>query len=210
MNRISRFLLRPLAYSVLGLSLLLGATSCTTAARVGVTSDYDHSVNFRAYRTWAWYPQQPTDTEGGPAQGYESFLDKRIRSAVEQQLGVKGMTMVEATATPDVYVAYSARVEDKQRAVGSPYGPYGNPYYGYGYGYGSLYNRGYVTEYKAGTLILDFVDASRKELAWRGQGQAQVDNQTISEVEVQRIVTSILGNYPPQDGRPTSPQAYRE
>lgn len=210
MNRISRFLLRPLTYSVLGLSLMLGASSCASTARVGVTSDYDHSVNFRAYRTWAWYPQQRPDTEGGPAQGYESFLDKRIRTAVEQQLGQKGLTMVEASANPDVYVAYSARVEDKQRAVASPYGPYGYPYYGYGYGYGSLYNRGYVTEYKAGTLILDFVDANRKELAWRGQGQAQVDNQTISEAEVQRIVTSILGNYPPQDGRPTSSQAYRQ
>ncbi|OWP61615.1 hypothetical protein CDA63_18550 [Hymenobacter amundsenii] len=209
MNRISRFLFRSLAYSVLGLGLLLGVTSCATTARVGVTSDFDHSVNFRAYRTWAWYPQQRNDTEGGPAQGYESFLDRRIRKAVEQQLGLKGMTMVEASATPDVYVAYSARVEDKQRTNVNPAGPYGYPYYGYGYGYGSLYNRGYTTEYKAGTLILDFVDATRKELSWRGQGQAQVDNQTISEVEVQRIVTSILDNYPPQDGQPTRSQAVR-
>ena len=206
MNRISRLFLRPLAYSVLGLSLLLGASSCTTTSRVGVTSDFDHSVNFRAYRTWAWYPQQPRDTEGGPAQGYESFLDKRIRKAVETQLAQKGMQMVDAN--PDVFVAYSARVEDKQRTNMNPYSPYGYPYYGYGYGYGSLYNRGYTTEYKAGTLILDFVDANRKELAWRGQGQAQVDNQTISEVEVQRIVTSILGNYPPQDAAP-GPQVRR-
>lgn len=202
MNRISRFLARPLALSALGLSLLLGVGSCATTARVGVTSDFDHSVNFRAYRTWAWYPQQPTDTEGGPAKGYESFLDKRIRTAVEQQLAQKGLAMVEKN--PDVYVAYSARVEEKQRATGGAYGPYGFPYYGYGYGYGSLYNRGgYVTDYKAGTVILDFVDAKRKELAWRGQGQAQVDQQTISEAEVQRIVTSILGNYPPQDGQPS-------
>ncbi|MBT9395452.1 DUF4136 domain-containing protein [Hymenobacter sp. NST-14] len=206
MNRISRFLLRPLAFSVLGLSLLLGASSCATTARVGVTSDFDHSVNFRAYRTWAWYPQQPRDTEGGPAQGYESFLDKRIRKAVEMQLAQKGMQLVDAN--PDVFVAYSARVEDKQRATNGAYGPYGYPF-GW-YGYGGLYNRGgaFVTDYKAGTVILDFVDASRKELAWRGQGQAQVDNQTISEAEVQRIVTSILGNYPPQD-QAAGPQVRR-
>lgn len=206
MNRISRFLAHPLALSALGLSLLLGVSSCATTARVGVTADFDHSVNFRAYKTWAWYPQQPTDTEGGPAKGYESFLDKRIRTAVEQQLAQKGLVMAETN--PDVYVAYSARVEDKQRATGGGYGPYGSPFGWYGYGYGGLYNRGgYVTEYKAGTVILDFVDARRKELAWRGQGQAQVDQQTISEAEVQRIVTSILGNYPPQDSQ--QPQARR-
>jgi Domain of unknown function (DUF4136) len=194
MNRISRFLARPLAFSVLGLGLLLGAGSCATTSRVGVSADFDHSVNFRAYTTWAWYPAQPVDTEGGPAKGYESFLDKRIRTAVEQQLAQKGMSYSEKN--PDVYVAYSARVEDKQRANTGAYGPYGYPF-GW-YGYGGFYNRGgYVTDYKAGTVILDFVDAKRKELAWRGQGQAQVDQQTISEAEVQRIVTSILGNYPP-------------
>ncbi|MBX0291536.1 DUF4136 domain-containing protein [Hymenobacter sp. HSC-4F20] len=195
MNRIPKFLTRPLTLSVLGLTLLLGASGCATTARVGVTSDFDHSVNFRSYKTWAWYPQQPTDTEGGPAKGYESFLDKRIRSAVEQQLAQKGLAQVEKN--PDVYVAYSARVEDKQRSTAGYYGPYGYPYW---YGYGGFYNRGFnqgSIEYKAGTVILDFVDARRKELAWRGQGQAQVDNQTISEPEVQRIVTSILGTYPP-------------
>lgn len=192
MNRISRFFARPLALSVLSMGLLLGVSSCASTARVGVTSDFDHSVNFRAYKTWSWYPTQPVDTEGGPAKGYESFLDKRIRTAVEQQLAQKGLTYSEKN--PDVYVAYSARVEDKQRAVNSGYSPFG---YGY-YGYGGFYNRGgYVTDYKAGTVILDFVDVKRKELAWRGQGQAQVDQQTISETEVQRIVTSILGNYPP-------------
>ncbi|GGG37435.1 DUF4136 domain-containing protein [Hymenobacter glacieicola] len=194
MNRIPKFLALPLTLSVLGLTLLLGVSGCATSARVGVSNDFDHSVNFRAYKTWAWYPQQPTDTEGGPAKGYESFLDKRIRSAVEQQLAQKGLSQVEKN--PDVYVAYSARVEDKQRTTGG-YGPYGYPY---GYGWGGWYGRGFnqgVIEYKAGTVILDFVDARRKELAWRGQGQAQVDNQTISETEVQRIVTSILGTYPP-------------
>ncbi|RSK50893.1 DUF4136 domain-containing protein [Hymenobacter rigui] len=193
MNRIFRFLTRPVAVSLLTLGVLLGASSCATTSRVGVTADFDHSVNFRAYKTWAWYPKQTVDTEGGPAKGYESFLDKRIRTAVEQQLAQKGLTYSEKN--PDLYVAYSARVEDKQRATGSPYGPFGYPYYSYGW-----YNRGFnqgVVDYKAGTVILDFVDVQRKELAWRGQGQAQVDQQTISEAEVQRIVTSILGNYPP-------------
>jgi hypothetical protein len=196
MYLITRFLTRPVAAAALSLAVLLGVSSCASSARVGVTNDFDHSVNFRAYKTWAWFPEQPRDSEGGPAQGYESFLDKRIRTAVEREMTAKGLTKVEKGA--DLFVAYSAKVEDKQRATGGPYGPYGYPY-GYGYGYGGFYRGGMVTEYKAGTVIIDFVDAKRKELAWRGQGQAQVDNQTISEEEVVRIVGSILGTYPPQD-----------
>ncbi len=196
MNRISRYLIRPVALLATGLVLLLGVTGCTTTSRVGVTNDFDHAVNFRAYKTWAWYPQQRNDTEGGPAKGYQSFLDKRMRAAVALEMTQKGLT--EVTTTPDIYVAYSARVEDKQQV--SPYNNgFGSPY-GYGYG-GGYYGRNYqsVTQYKAGTVVIDIIDARRKELAWRGTGQAQVNQNTITEVETTRIVNGILGTYPPQD-----------
>lgn len=196
MNIFPRFLTRPLAFAALGLGLLLGASGCASTSRVGVSNDFDHSVNFRAYKTWAWYPQQGQDTEGGPARGYESFLDQRIRAAVEREMTAKGLTKVEGKQNPDVFIAYSAKVENKQRVTSAyPYSPWG---YGYGYGY---YGRGMapVTEYKAGTVIIDIVDAKRKELAWRGTGQAQLDQNSINEAETYRIVNSILGTYPPQD-----------
>ena len=196
MNRITRFFARPAALAIVGISLLLGASSCASTSRVGVSSDFDHSVNFRAYKTWAWYPQQQKDTEGGPAKGYQSFLDKRMRAAVEAEMTRKGLTYSEST--PDLYVAYSAKVEDKQ-SVSPYYNGLGFPYYGYGGFYGRGYGYTPVTQYKAGTVIIDFVDAHRKELAWRGTGQAQISDQTISEPEVYRIVGGILGTYPPQD-----------
>ena len=192
MFRTSRFL------SLAALSLaLVGAGGCTTASRVGVTSDFDHAVNFRAFKTWAWFPQQPSDTQGGPSGGkYESFVDQRIRAAVAIEMSKKGLTEVEKA--PDVYVAYSTRVEDKQQVSSPYYNGYGMPYYGYGY-YGRNYQP--VTQYKAGTVIIDIVDARRKELAWRGTGMAQVDQNTISEPEAYRIVGGILNAYPPQDNQ---------
>ncbi len=193
MNHITHFLARPMALFAAGFVLLLAPSGCTTASRVGVTNDFDHSVNFRAYKTWAWYPQQPGDVESGPAKGYESFLDKRIRKAVASEMTQKGLTEVEKA--PDIYVAYSARVEDKQQV--SPY--YNGLGYPYGYGYG-YYGRNYspVTQYKAGTVVIDIIDARRKELAWRGTGQAQVNQNTIDEAESNRIVNGILSTYPPQ------------
>lgn len=194
MNRIPRFLAHPVALLAAAFVLLLGPSGCTTASRVGVTNDFDHAVNFRAFKTWAWYPQQPRDAENGPAKGYESFLDKRMRAAVASEMTQKGLT--EVTSAPDIYVAYSARVEDKQQ-VSPYYNGFGSPY-GYGYGY---YGRNYtpVTQYKAGTVVIDIIDARRKELAWRGTGQAQVNQNTIDEVETHRIVNGILSTYPPQD-----------
>ena len=189
-----------MALAVTGLALAFGLNACTTA-NVASTSDFDHAVNFRAYKTWAWYPKQANDTEGGPAKGYESFTDQRIRDAVTKDLAAKNLTEVASNENPDVYVAYSVRVENQQQRTGSPFGygyPYGygyGGYGGYGYPYGGTYN------YKAGTVIIDIVDAKRKELAWRGTGQAQLDNNSISEEETYRIVNSVLGNYPPTDQR---------
>jgi hypothetical protein len=200
MNRITRFLARPAALAVTGLALAFGLNACTTA-NVGVSSDFDHAVNFRAYKTWAWYPKQANDTEGGPARGYESFTDQRIRDAVSKDLTAKSLTEVASNANPDVYVAYSVRVENKQQVGG--YGGYGYPYYG-GFGYGGFGGYPYGGggyNYKAGTVIIDIVDARRKELAWRGTGQAQLDKNSISEEETYRIVNSVLGNYPPTDDR---------
>ncbi|GAB2962877.1 DUF4136 domain-containing protein [Hymenobacter coalescens] len=193
MQRFTRLFSRPLALAAVGLSLLLGTAGCASVSRVGVSSDFDHAVNFRAYKTWAWYPEQPSDAEGGPAKGYNSFFDQRMRRSVEAELTRKGLT--KADKNPDVYVAYSARVEDKQRTSPNYYGAYGYPFW-YGYGMRTPYQ---VQDYKAGNVIIDFVDAKRKELVWRGYGQAAVDNQTISEPEVHRIVTGVLEAYPPTD-----------
>jgi len=196
MNRITHFL----ALGATSLSLALGLAACTTS-NVGVATDFDHSVNFRNYRTWAWYPKQANDTEGGPARGYESFTDQRIRAAVATELAKKSLTEAPAGTVPDVYVAYSVRVENKQQMSG------GSPF-GYGYPYGGFYGRGMypyggggVYNYKAGTVVIDVVDARRKELAWRGTGQAQLDKNNLSEPETFRIVNSILGAYPPTDQR---------
>jgi len=200
MNRINRFLGRSAASAALGLTLALGLGACTTA-NVGVSSDFDHAVNFRAYKTWAWYPRQASDTEGGPARGYESFTDQRIRAALAKDLEAKGLTEVDSKASPDVFVAYSVRVENKQN-ISPGYGGFGYPYYGYGYGgFGGYPYGGGSYTYKAGTVIIDIVDARRKELAWRGTGQAQLDNNSISEQETFRIVNSVMGNYPPTDDR---------
>ncbi|RTQ45867.1 DUF4136 domain-containing protein [Hymenobacter gummosus] len=193
MKRFTQLFSRPVALAALGLSLVLGATGCASVPRVGVSTDFDHAVNFRAYKTWAWYPGQPADAEGGPAKGYNSFFDQRMRRSLEAELTRKGLSKVDKN--PDVYVAYSARVEDKQRTATPYYGPYGYPYW-YGWGRGPYQT---VQDYKAGNVIIDFVDAKRKELVWRGYGQSQVDQQTLTEPEVDRLVTGVLGSFPPNE-----------
>ena len=183
-------------------------SGCVTSTPVNVSSDFDRNVNFSQYRTYNWYfDGSLTDPETGgqrPA-GYDSFLDKRIKNALQSSMGTKGMQLV--TSNPDIKVAYDVKIENRAE-VDRVYATY--PGYGYGYGYwmGYRYNYGYnrfgpnyatIREYKEGTIIIDFIDPKDNQLVWRGWGEAIVNQDgSISEATVNKIVAEIMERYPPK------------
>ena len=177
---------------------------CTTTP-VSVSTDYDRSANFTRYTTYKWYQDEPAagrDT----TRTYNTFLDKRMRTAVEANLARKGMRLV--TSNPDLMVAYDMKVVTKQQ-VRPDYTFAPGFGYGYGYWYGYRYNYGYsrfgrpmmIDEYQDGTVIIDFVDARDNELIWRGWGQMTVGSANASEAEINKIVGEILEKYPPGAAR---------
>lgn len=181
--------------------LALFLTGCVATTPVEVSTDFDRNVNFNQYRTFKWFQDKPAagvDT----AYKYNTFLDQRIRRAVEAQLSQKGFTKVEGSA--DILVAYDVKVITRQSARPDyAFAPgFG---YGYSYWYGYRYNYGYnrfsrpmlIEQYKDGTIIIDLVDAKDNQLIWRGWGQMEVNEANISEEEVNKIVTNILAKYPP-------------
>lgn len=173
---------------------------CTTTP-VSVSTDYDRNASFARYTTFKWYQDKPMagrDT----TRTYDTFLDRRIRGAVEANLARKGFRLVNAN--PDVLVAYDVKVETKQEARPDyTFAPgFG---YGYGYWYGYRYDYGYsrfnrpmlINEYQDGAIIIDLVDARDNELVWRGWGQMEVASPNVSEAEINKIVGQILEKYPP-------------
>lgn len=167
---------------------------------VDVSTDYDRSANFSRYTTFKWFQDTPA-ARRDTTRSYDTFLDKRMRSAVEGHLTAKGLRPV--TSNPELLVAYDVKVVTRQE-VRQDY-TYAPGWYGYGYWYGYRYNYGYsrfgspmyIDQYQDGTVIIDLIDAKDNELIWRGFGQMEVGSANVSEAEVNRIVTKILENYPP-------------
>src|SRR6188768_3895080 len=162
-------------YLNLALLLALFLTGCVATTPVEVSTDFDRSVNFGQYRTFKWFQDKPTAGVDS-AYKYNTFLDQRIRNAVEAQLTRRGLTKTESNS--DLLIAYDVKVITKQSARPDyAYAPgFG---YGYSYWYGYRYDYGYsrfnrpmlIEEYKDGTIIIDLVDAKDKQLIWRGWGQ---------------------------------------
>ena len=169
------------------LVVLLFVLLLACSPSLNVSSDYDIATNFRALKTYGWY------TDKAPAKAdsaqYDTFLDKRMKKAIETQLQTQGLSY--SATNPDVYVNYKVGFSNEQR-VRSPY-PYGYGYYGYPFGLGSN-----VQQYKEGTITIDFVDARKNELLWRGVAETEVGNRNITEEKVHQIVTNILRQYPPR------------
>ena len=106
------------------------------------------------------------------ARRQNDLLDKRVKGAVSSQLGAKGHK--EDQASPSFLIAYHIGSEDKVSVTdwGYRYGPGPWGYYGRDID---------VRQYTEGTLVIDFVDASTKQLVWRGAATKAIDRNATQE-----------------------------
>jgi len=189
---------------ILYILLIIGLAFFTGCAALDVHYDFDREVDFALIQTYDWMsvPQKTQDNE---------LTLKHIKSAVNKQLQAKGLTVT--SDSPDVLIALHGGKEKKVDVQEWGYAYRDRDYYNTGSYYPHMYptpypvdphgrenieyRRGTDTyEYEVGTLIIDFVDAKKKELIWRGIATGVVDSNMTAE-DVDRIVAKIMENYPP-------------
>ena len=171
-----------------GLSLLIACSS-----PLKVTTDYDKAVDFSQYKTFGFYQLQ--DKTGAVSQ----LNQGRIIDAVKKQMAAKGFT--ESTTNPDVLVNVVAIFKDKQQVTAN------TNYYGYGgyyrpYAWGGGMASGTTTystyDYKDGTLMVDVIDAAKKQLVWQGVGNKEIDKPSKDpDAAINNAITKIMAGFPP-------------
>ncbi|QDO92732.1 DUF4136 domain-containing protein [Formosa sediminum] len=170
------------------LVILLLLSSCSS---VKVASDYDKSTTFDQYKTFAFY-------KTGIDKAEINDIDKRrILHAIEAELTAKGYTKSE---NPDILISIFTKAREQVNVYNNNmgWGPYG---YGWGWSpyYYNNFNNTSVTRSTEGTLFIDLIDATKKELVWQGVGSGVLnDNINKKEERIQEFVNKILENYPPE------------
>jgi hypothetical protein len=175
---------------LLPLLLVFLLTSCIT---VRVNNDYDKTVDFSQFKTYAFYKNGIDKVE-------ISDLDKkRILRAIDEQMTAKGFIKSE---NPDmlvnIYTKTREQVDVNQLNAGWGYGwGFGwNPWMwggGMGMGMGNS-----VTTTTEGTLFIDLIDAKKKEMFWQGEGQGHLTKRMEKkDANINDFVTKILAQYPP-------------
>ena len=171
------------------LTLVILFSSCSA---VKVAVDYDSKVDFRKYKTFAFY-------KTGIDKAEISDLDKkRILRAIESELSLLGLVKSE---NPDMLVSIFTKSREKVNVNQ-------NNNFGYGFGWGwnpwmwnGMNNNSMnISQYTEGTLFIDFIDKQKKELVWQGVGTGalKIQNLEKKEARVKEFVKEIVSKFPPQ------------
>ena len=150
-----------------------------------VTYDYDKAVDFTKLKTYAW--TRGTDLS-------DELNHKRVTSAIDDQLTMKGLARVADRAQADVLVAYHASFDRNLEITGSTsgWGPYG---------VGGRFGSARVGEVLVGTVVVEVKNASTKAVVWQASATTDI-NPTMSpekrEKSINKAAEKLFRNYPPK------------
>ncbi|WP_242922199.1 DUF4136 domain-containing protein [Pontibacter liquoris] len=188
------------AFLTLLLPLLLFG-SCTRLP--DVQSNYDRSIQFQHYQTFAWYQAEVPSPLGGRGPGFSPLVNERVKEAIASELVKEGIT--PALENPGLLVAYDIAVDPKlaPAAIGDEVGPgfgYGYSYwygYRYRYNFSAFTNASPISKYSPGTLVIDLIDANTNELVWRGWASVNLNPTQLEETKINQVVANIMAQFPP-------------
>jgi hypothetical protein len=175
----------------------------TAALSQDVRYNYDKGTDFSKFKTYKWVlikdAQKPND-----------IVDKQIKSTIDSQLLVKGLTATDSD-TADLYLAYQTAIDSEKQftSFSSGMGPgwgYGGGWYGGGWygGGGMSTTTGSTSTIYVGQLVLDMYKPADKDLVWRGTVSKTLDPKAKPDKQqknLNKAVAKLLKNYPPPAGK---------
>jgi len=169
--------------------ILIAAALLTGCSSIKVSSDYDREATFTTYKTYAF-------TKEAAELPIDDINKRRIMDAVSTELAAKGFSKSDQ---PDVWIDLKLKAEQKQSATSSstPYGA------GYGYRWGGGFSTTTINieNYVEGTLFVDMIDVSKKQLVWQGRATKTIDPDSKTkdrEYAITQAVKQIFTQYPPK------------
>ena len=173
---------------------LMGVSS---AFAQDVRYDFDKDKDFSKYKTYKW-----VDIKG--AEMPDELTQKALTSAIDTQLGAKGLTKTDSD-NADLYIGYQTALGQEKEFTsyntGWGYGPgWGGGWYGYG-GMSTTTTYGSTSTVYVGQLDLSMYDPAAKQLVWRGTASKTLDPKAKPEKKqknINKAVEKLLKKYPPQ------------
>lgn len=164
----------------------LAMTGCAS----NVVTDYNSSVVFGNYSSWAFAPATEADSSS-----FVSLDGSRIKDAIARELNRKALRQVPQ-AEADLLVNWQIVEEERLEQTGL----------GLGFGFGSG-NFGWalsapppVREIEEGKLVVELADADTKQVVWRAASRRYLNENQSPETRqelIDEVVSEMFSKYPP-------------
>ncbi len=186
-------------FAVLCAALMLGACA---APGFEAKHDYDDSVNFSSYQTFAWISTNPMKL-GATSVPPSAMLQPRIMSSLEKALNAKGYRFAKQASSADFVVSFTVGSREEIRvdsypsmggaSYGNRWGGWGGAYYGYG-------TETTVRQYTKGMLAVDIFSVEQRRPVWHGYATKKIteDDRDNSTATIDAAVAAIIAGFPPQ------------
>lgn len=164
------------AASLCWLLLTLAVAGCSSSPTV---VNYDESIDFSQYETYAFMADLATDKEA-----YQSLESTYLKDSVAREMKKSGLQAV--TSDPDLLINFSIQTEEKIRSRSVPTGGYGigyDPYYDvYASGWGMSHTTE-IDQYTEGKLVIDAIDVKSKKIVWQGSTKGRLTSKAMDNYQ---------------------------
>jgi uncharacterized protein DUF4136 len=167
--------------TLIAVTLILNALAFTgCATRMNVGSHVQPELNTAQYRTYNWGPADALPT-GDPRLDRNPFFQDHVQGAVEKQMAVKGIERMWS-GSPDllihIHAGIAQRINPNQADLAG--------------GYCTADNCPGLSEYEAGTLVLDMIDARTNRLVWRAWAQNNIEPALENSDELEKVINEAV------------------
>ena len=184
--------------------LLLPAFLAGASFAQKVIIEYDHDIDFSAYRKYDW--KEHPFLKNHPESRQFTVGAELVQSNVNEILMQRGYQPDDGG--PEFHIAHFITVRMGQDthsvpAAGMYPGAYTWPgsWYHWSSAYFSAWDT-FVENYLAGILLLDVVDAKTKKLLWRAACKDKIEDMRERHKNVENIVKKALKSFPPKYKKP--------
>jgi hypothetical protein len=173
------------------ITLLSAAALFASDAR----NDFDPAVNFSKFNTFSFIGGHELERSGILA---NPATRERIKNFISGVMETRGLMEVPPDENPTLDVRYWVSVRQKQDItdVTPPMMWGGFPAYWTGPWVYS-YEEYVVQDYVEGTLIIDWIDPTTRDLVWRTFLRQKIEDRTEAYEEAKKNLTKAFGEFPP-------------
>lgn len=165
------------------LMLLLLAIFISSCTSFKVVSDYDNEINFNNFQTYELLLHKSDfPVEANP------INKNRLEKGIHENMAALNFKESE---NPDLFVTYFVKKENRES----------DSFYRNYYNRLGNNDQHQIIEYKVGTLVIDFIDAKKKQVVWHGAiSRAVNEDMKNAEKRINENVKTMFDKFVKESG----------